>query len=120
MNAKTLFMCALTISVSLIGAPALAANSWITSAILDILVQDDGTAGASGLVQVTMPTNMTYVPSCHTGALNTFYVDLSRAASKSQLSMLLVASAAGKNVTIALNESCIGGIALLRNVDFAP
>jgi hypothetical protein len=120
MICKTLVACVLTIAVSLLGAPAFAANSWITSAIADILVQDDGTTNATGLVQVTMATNMSYVPSCHTGALNTFYVDLSRAPSKSQLPMLLVAAAAGKNVTIALNEACIGGIALLRNVDFAP
>jgi hypothetical protein len=120
MKTKRLLMCFLTIAITVASVSASAANSWTTSLITDILVQDDGTANATGLVQVTMPTNMTYVPSCQTGALNMFYVDLSRAASKSQLSMLLAASAQGKSVTIALNESCIGGIALLRNVDFAP
>lgn len=113
-------MVILAIVASAVSLSAVAANSWTTSAITDVLVQDDGTTNATGLVQVTMPTNMTYVPSCHTGPLNIFYLDLSRAPSKSQLSMLLMASAAGKNVTIGLNESCIGGIALLRNVDLAP
>jgi hypothetical protein len=120
MNAKRISVWVFTIATSAFSLSVLAANSWTASPISDILVQDDGTTNATGLVQVTMATNMTYVPSCHTASLNIFYVDLSRAPSKSQLSMLLVASAAGKSVTIGLNESCIGGIALLRNVDFAP
>jgi len=70
MSAKKLVMGVLAIAVSAASVSAIAANSWTTSPITDILVQDDGTANATGLVQVTMPTNMTYVPSCHTGPLN--------------------------------------------------
>jgi hypothetical protein len=105
----------------MIGAsgPIFAANSWSASAIQDVLVQDNGTTNATGLVQVTMPTSMTYVPSCHTASLNIFYIDLSRAPSEAQYAMLLSAFATGQSVTIALNESCIGGVALLRNVDIS-
>ncbi len=107
-----------TMMIGAIG-PIFAANSWSASAIQDVLVQDDGTANATGLVQVTMPTNMTYVPACHTASLNIFYIDLSRAPSKTQYAMLLSAFVTGQSVSIGLNESCIGGVALLRNMDIS-
>lgn len=97
---------------------AFAANSWNNSPVATLLVQDDGTSVPAGLVVVIMPTDMAYVPVCHVSAArNRFYVDLSRGPAKAQYSMLLAAMIAGRSVNIALNESCLSGIALLRNVD---
>jgi hypothetical protein len=66
-----------------------------------------------------MAANMTYTPSCHTASAQRFIVDLSRAPGKAQYAMLLAANMAGRNVTVALNETCIGGVALIRNVNIA-
>jgi hypothetical protein len=99
-------------------SPLHAATSWANSDILQLLVQDPDTPSAAGLVVVTMPSDMTYVPACHTSSIrNRFYVDLSRGPAAAQYAMLLAAKLAGRAVSISLNESCIGGIALLRNVD---
>jgi hypothetical protein len=109
---------ALLIVAGFITSPLHAATSWANSDILQLLVQDPDTPSSAGLVVVTMPSDMTYVPGCHTSSVrNRFYIDLSRGPAKAQYAMLLAAKLTGSTVSISLNESCLDGIALLRNVD---
>jgi hypothetical protein len=101
------------------GAPLLAAASWINATLDSVIVQDGGSPGHAGIVHVIMQTNSAYLPACHTGAANRIVIDLSRAPAKSQLAVLLAADASGRRVSIDLNESCLEGYALIRNVSLA-
>jgi hypothetical protein len=96
--------------------PLFAAASWVNGALDLVLVQDGGTPGHQGIVVVIMQTNSAYLPSCHTAPLNRALVDLSRPAGKSQFAVLLAADAAGRSVNVDLNETCVEGYALIRNV----
>jgi hypothetical protein len=100
-------------------APVFAAASWFNSPITTAIVQDNGNAGHAGIVVVVMPSNQLYTPGCQTASFDRFIIDLSRPASKAQYAMLLAANAAGRNVTISLNEACHEGLALLRNIELA-
>jgi hypothetical protein len=102
--------------VTVSSMPLFAASSWINGALDFVAVQDGGTPGHQGIVIVVMQTNSAYLPGCHTAPLNRALVDLSRAPGKSQLAVLLAADAAGRSVSIDLNESCFEGYALIRNV----
>ena len=104
------------IAAALFVTPLFAAASWINGAIDFVLVQDGGTPGDTGIVMVVMQTNSAYLPACHSGLQNRVFIDLSRAAAKAQVAVLLTAQAAGKPVSIDLNESCLQGYALIRNV----
>ena len=106
-----------TVLIALLATPTFATNSWVNTAIQQLIVQDGGTPSHPGLVVVIMPANSAYLPSCHTGPVTRFAVDLGRPAGKSQYAMLLAANVAKHNVTIAVNESCVDGYALLRNVE---
>lgn len=96
-----------------------AENSWTDSRVTRLVAHDDGSANTSGLIAVYMPSAMAWVPACHVGATNKFFVDLSRNPSKAQYAMLLAAATSQQTVTIALNNSCISGVALLRNVEMS-
>lgn len=100
-------------------APVFAAAAWFNSPILTAIVQDNGTPGHAGIVVVIMPTNQLETHPCQTTYLDRFIIDLSKPASKAQYAMLLAANAAGRNVTISLNGSCLEGLALLRNIELA-
>lgn len=105
------------ILLGLLAAPAFADPSWRDSPITFILVQDGGSAGHQGIVIIELPTNAMYLPSCHTSALrNRVIIDLSRPAAKAQLSLLMANDLAGRNVNIDVNETCLEGLALVRNV----
>ena len=102
---------------ALLSVPALAAASWTNSQITFVLVQDGGTPSDTGIVIVQMPTDAAYLPSCHTAATrNRVIIDLSRAPAKAQLALLLANQAAGGNIGIDVNETCLQGVALVRNI----
>jgi hypothetical protein len=105
------------ILLAMVAAPAFADPSWRNTPITFILVQDGGTAGHQGIVIIEFPTNSMYLPGCHTSTLrNRVIIDLSRAPAKAQLSLLLANNLAGQNVNIDVNETCLEGLALVRNV----
>ena len=107
----------LPVLLGLLAANAFADPSWRNTPITFILVQDGGTAGHQGIVIIELPTNSMYLPSCHTSTLrNRVIIDLSRAPAKAQLSLLLANNLAGQNVNIDVNETCLEGLALVRNV----
>ena len=104
---------------TIVTAPAFAAASWFNSPIQWAIVQDNGSPGHAGIVVVQMPTNQLYTPGCQTTQFNRFIIDLSRPAGKSQYAMLLAANTAGRNITVSLNEACLEGLSLLRNIELA-
>jgi hypothetical protein len=113
------FAAAVGVVSAFLTGTVFADNSWINTPIQTMIVQDQGTPSHPGIVIVIMPTNQLYTPSCQTTLFTRFVIDLSRPASKAQYAMLLAANVAKQNVTIALNESCLEGYALLRNVELA-
>lgn len=102
-----------------LASPAFAAASWFNSPIQWAIVQDNGSVNHGGIVVVQMPSNQLYTPGCQTTQLNRFIIDLSRPAAKSQYAMLLAANLANRSVTISLNDACLEGLALLRNIELA-
>lgn len=113
---RALAACALACTA--ISNPAIA-NNWVATPISRLLAHDDGSGAAGELIVVYMASSMQSTPGCHTGPANKFYVDLSRAPSKAQYAMLLTAVATERSVTVLLNNQCIDGVALLRNVELA-
>ncbi len=104
----------------LVSVNVFAARSWEDAGIKQILVHDNGSSSYPGLVNVYMHTDMepTTVPSCVTNAAykSHFAIDLSRSGAQAQYSMLLALDMAGKDVTIAVNNACVEGIPLIRNI----
>lgn len=94
-------------------------NAWANASIGEILVHDSGANDYSGRVHIKMTTEMNWIPDCIGGSSyykKSFAIDLSRPAGQYQYSMLLAAKLADKNVTVQLNQNCIAGIAVVRNV----
>ncbi len=109
------FIVAFAVSVN-----AFSARSWENVKVKQILAHDNGSSNYPGLINVYMHTEMesSTVPSCVTNAAykSNFAIDLSRPGAEAQYSLLLASYMAGKTVTISVNNSCIEGIPLIRNV----
>ena len=115
-NYKILILILLLFNNSAFGA-----NAWVDEQINQILVHDDGSENFSGQVHVTMMSEMSWIPACvNTNAYKKIFVlDLSRGAASAQYSTLLAAKISGKPVTIQINDACINGLAMLRNVSIS-
>ena len=60
-----------------------------------------------------------YKPDCHTGPVDRVIWDLNDPASKAAYSLALTAYAAGKKVDIDAYNTCIDGMATVRNIYFS-
>jgi hypothetical protein len=96
----------------------IAAKSWESGSIKQILVHDDGTTNYPSLVIVEMTSQMTTPPTCvATANKSKFAFDLSRPAAQQQYPLILALYMSGKKVTVEVNNSiCIDRVATVRNV----
>ena len=116
--AKLTFLLSMLITTS-----AHAANAWVDTKIVSILVHDNGTEGYAELAYVRMSSNMAESerPTCVTNSAyhSQFVVDFSRPVAQAQYSMLLSANLANKKVTVQVNQICAEGVAVIRNVNIS-
>lgn len=94
-------------------------NAWVDADVAEVLVHDNGESDYAGRVHVKMVDGMSWQPDCigdSTYYNKSFVIDLSRAPGQYQYSLLLAAKLAGKKITVQVNQRCISGIALVRNV----
>ncbi len=100
-----------------------AVQSWENAKIKQIITHDNGSDNYKGVVQVIMHTNMPddALPNSSCMASPSYYkarfvIDLSRDTGSAMYTAVLAAFMANKDVTVTVNDKCVDGMALVRNI----
>jgi len=100
-----------------------AVQSWENAKVKQVIMHDNGSDNYKGVVQVIMHSKMPddALPQSNCVASPSYYkarfaIDLARDTGNAMYTAVMAAFMANKDITVTVNNKCVDGMAVVRNI----